>query len=280
MKHIIHPKKHRSISVILLAAVVFLGLQAAAAALQKNQVGDFAQIAAYVYAFVIFWIIFSYDTYRRHIAAVPILWHELANYLILPSVIYFSTVALLFLAPFNRSLQELWIVLATLGLSIGLWYLQTVFHSHREGSRHLRQLLFATKLFASFLGFAAALGIGRHEGFGDIWTGLLVMLASHLLMRQAIFQHHDMHGHMLRFVLIVGLTLGLVGAFLYSFWNVNFYSAALLLSALYSTIWGYVHHKYIDRDLTAQIIYEYLSVLFVVLVILFATTDFSERLLR
>lgn len=278
MKNPIHPKKHKAISVAVLTVISFVGLQAAAYLLQKNQDGLFWKSAGYLYSFLIFWIVFSYDTHRRHIAAAPVIWSQLSNYLILPSVIYWSAAGLMFLSPFSSGLQTVWTILAAAGLGTGIWYLKVAFHEHRQANRNARQLVFLAKILASYLGFTAAVGLGRHYGFGGLWSGLLVLLISQLLLRQAMFQHHHMRHDSLKLVLLLSLGLGVAGYLLYHFWNVNFYSAGLVLSALYNTSWGLIQHRFIDRNLTRKIAYEYLAVLFVILVVLFSTTNFAEKI--
>lgn len=278
MKHIVHPKTHLSISVVIMAAASFAGFEALAFMLQKFQLLVFWQTAAYLYIFLMAWTVFIYDTHRRHIAAAPVVWSQLSNYLILPSVIYWSAVVLMFLSPFHSALLQIWTVVATVGLAAGLWYLKVAFHDHREASHKARQMIFGAKILGSYLGFAAALGIGRYYEFGALWTGLCILLVAELLLRQALFQHHEMSHAMLHFVLWIGLGLGVIGFFLYYFWNVNFYSAGLTLAAVYNTAWGYLQHKYIDHDFSKKIFYEYLAVLFVVLVILLSTTNFSEKI--
>ena len=98
-------------------------------------------------------------------------------------------------------------------------------------------------------------------------------------MHQAFFQHHFINPESLQLLLTIGFILTAVSLFLFVSWSVNFYSAALALSAIYNTIWGIVHHKYIDRNLTREIVYEYLAVLFVILVIVFSSTNFSQKVL-
>ena len=77
---------------------------------------------------------------------------------------------------------------------------------------------------------------------------------------------------------ICGLLLSWVAALVYLFWNVNYFSGALLITSVYIACWGIVQHKYIDRNLTREIVYEYLSVLFVVIVLVAGMTNFREKL--
>ena len=80
-------------------------------------------------------------------------------------------------------------------------------------------------------------------------------------------------------MLLISGALASVAYFIFSIWNVNYFSGALAISVFYNTIWGFVHHKLIEKNLTREMILEYLAVLLVVLVLIFSTTNFSERVL-
>jgi len=294
VKHIIHPSKHKYIFAGTAAAAAYLGLWAAGSALAVYQTNRFWQISLAVFAFLIFLQVFIFDLHlkkswslknletRFEYLSVENHWLQFMNYLVLPSVLFWSTAALMFLAPFNETLKQTWMILGTLSLGVTFWYLKTVFLRHSEAPRLLRELLFIAKLFASYLAFAAALGLSKYffstSGTGAMFLDGTVFALSFVLMYQALFQHHDKPDVTLKFIIPIAMFLGACSYAVYFYWNVNFYSAALFLAALYNTAWGLMHHKYIDRDLTPKIIYEYLAVLFVVLVILFSTTNFTEKI--
>ena len=283
MRRLLHPKEHKSILVSFLALASFAGFEALALALRYYQIGVFWQLAAYLYLFLLLWVGFSYHTHRRH-ALTPAArrssghYHELLNYLILPTVIFWATAALLYLDPFARGLQFFWTLLGASGLGAGLWYLKTVFRGHKKSTANQRGVAYLAKLLASYLAAAAAFGIGHHMGYGGAWTAFLIFLTSMLLMRQALFQHHEINSHTITLTFAASGIVALAGYYIYGLWSVNFYTAALALSALYNTIWGFVHHEYIARDLTRKIAYEYLAVLFVIYVFLLSTTNFAERI--
>ncbi|MDP3740828.1 MAG: hypothetical protein Q8R08_00695, partial [bacterium] len=98
------------------------------------------------------------------------------------------------------------------------------------------------------------------------------------LLYQALFQHHETGFETLKFLFGTSLTLGVIAYLLYFLWNVNYFSGALVLTGVYSTIWGIIHHKWIDKNLTREMVYEYLAVLFVILIIIFSSTNFAERI--
>lgn len=251
-----------------------------------------------MYLFLVFLQIFIFDLHLKRAGSwqklEKSLWHALKarfeylkeghhwlhfqNYLILPGFIYWTTIVLIYLNPFDTFLKQVWIIMSTIALAKTFWYLKVVFYLHSEAGRIRRQLLFLTKLYASYLAFTAALGIMRYFGYGGELTGLLTFLITFLLMYQALFQHHFVGFETLKLLFYTSLALGVAGYLVYFFWNVNYYSGGLVLTALYNTIWGIIHHKYIDKNLTVETVYEYLAVLFVILVIVFSTTNFAEKI--
>jgi hypothetical protein len=298
MTNIIDPKRQKFLVVLVSALVSFFGFEADASAVGLFQIPEFFAIGSAVYVFFVVWQKFIFDLHLKPASSWRKLertvvtsmegrfdylregkhWLHFQNYLILPGIIYWSTLVLLYLNPFDQLRKQVWIVLSTLALAAAAWYLKTVFYAHHETSRHIRQVIFLAKVYASFLVFSASLGVIRFFDYGPALFGLVVFLMSFLLMYQALFQHHYVGFKMLKFLFIAGILLGAVGYMLYALWNVNFYGAALVLTALYNATWGMVHHEYIDKNLTREIVYEYLAVLFVVLVIIFSTTNFSQRI--
>lgn len=298
MRHIVHPEKQKFIITAIAAAGVFFGLQVAARAIGYYQIEQFLAITFFTWLFLVTLQTFVFDLHlknaatwqgmeRSFISALRHRFHYLAhrpnflhfqNYLILPGIIFWTTVAWLFLNPFEIYIKQAVIISSTLALALASWYLKTVFYSHHEAGRQVRQLIFLVKLYASYLAFTAFFGAGRYFGFSDIWFGTAVFATTFLLLYQALFQHHFVGLGALKMLLASGATMAGVGAVIYLLWGVNYYTGALLLAAFYNVIWGFVHHKYIDHNLTREIVYEYLAVLFIILVIVIGSTNFAERI--
>lgn len=298
MKHIIDPANHKLIIVAVAAIISFAGFQAASLALESNEPGSFILISALVYIFLVFWQSFIFDLHLKHAYTwsgwEKSLWRALQerfaymfekqhflhyqNYLILPTVIYWSAVALLFLNPFETLLKQIFASTSALGLAVTFWYLKTVFYDHKDARLNVRQLIFVDKLLASYLAFAAVFGLARYFGFDVLGFAMAIFGVSYILIHQAFFQHHYIGHKTVEIILLAGLVTAESAGVIFAIWNVNFYSGALVISAVYNTIWGIIQHKYIDRNLTREIVYEYLAVLFVILVIVFSTTNFSQRI--
>ena len=206
-------------------------------------------------------------------------WMNYQNYLILPGIIFWSAIALMFLNPFDLILGQGIILTATLGLTIAFWYLKTVFYAHKQARAGTLQVIFLVKLLATYLAYAAAFGLSRYFGYNALFFAILIFGVTFLLLYQAFFQHHYISLGTVGLILLSALAIALIGYYMFSIWNVNYFSGALAVAVFYNTIWGLMHHKLIEKNLSRDMVYEYLTVLFVVLVIIFSTTNFSERVL-
>ncbi|OGE79304.1 MAG: hypothetical protein A2751_04915 [Candidatus Doudnabacteria bacterium RIFCSPHIGHO2_01_FULL_46_14] len=289
MNHIIDPSKHKLVIVSVATLVSFFGFQAASQALDAYQLEKFWLISFYVYIFLVFWQSFVFDLHLRG-DFLKSLKHRFAymfdrghlshyiNYLILSAVIYWATAALLYLNPFEIAVKQALSLVGAGAFALSFWYLKTVFYGHKQAHRGVRQSIFFLKLYASFISFAAVFGLGHYYGITPFVFAIMVFVLTYLLIHQAFFQHHYLGHNEIGLILLSGLATAEFAAIIYFIWNVNYYSGALVICALYNTIWGILQHKYIDKNLNREIIYEYFAVLFVVLVIIFSTTNFSEKL--
>ena len=299
MKQILAKEKQKFVIASVVAIAVLLSLESASSAIATYQLKNFFQIAIYGYVFLVFIQSFVSDLhlkralwqslkYRFEYMLSPTHFAHYLNYLILPAVIYWSTVFTLFLNPFTQQIKQLVIFFSTAALATSFWYMKTVFYKHHEAKRAIRQSLFVIKSYASYLSFLSAFGLARYFGVlvfrsinlsvsGQEFFVFCVFMATFLLFYQALFQHHYMNAEVLGILISSAIVLSGLGFVLYEFWNVNYFSGALLLSAVYNTIWSFVHHGLIDKNLSRKMIYEYLAVLFVIVVIVLSTTNFAER---
>lgn len=289
MRHIINPAHHKLAIVSLAALVTFFGFQAASRALDAYALDKFWLICFYVYIFLVFWQSLVFDLHlrggymsslkqrfdyvfdKRHAS-------EYFHYLIVPAVLYWAAAVLLYLNPFAQVLKQALILTSTAAFALSFWYLKTVFYAHKNAGKHVRQAVFLLKLTAVFLAFAAAFGFTRGQGWSGFEFASVIFVLTYLLIHQAFFQHHYLGHNEITLILLAALATAEFAAIIYAVWNVNYFSGALAITAVYSTIWGLIQHKFIDKNLNREIAYEYLAVLFVVLAIIFSTTNFSERI--
>ena len=298
MRQLFHPDKQKFIITLATALVCFFGLEAASQALDFYQIRSFFTISSALYLFLVAMQSFIFDLHLKPARTLKTSfksfeqslrerfeyfkhgshWLHFQNYLILSGIIYWATISVIFMSPFNDFLKQFWIIFSTLLLSVCFWYIKTVFYRHNETNHITRQLIFITKLYASYLAFIAAFGISRYFAYGPEFFSISVFAISFLLVQQALFQYHTLGFQTLKYLLTTSMVMAICAFALYVFWNVNYYSGALALAAVYNTIWGVVHHRFISKDITREIVYEYLAVLFIVLVIVFSTTNFAERI--
>ncbi|OGE83952.1 MAG: hypothetical protein A2846_00160 [Candidatus Doudnabacteria bacterium RIFCSPHIGHO2_01_FULL_49_9] len=298
MKPVINPSKQKIIVVAVVFLVALFGLEAASSALGLFQIEKFFLICLYIYLFLVFWQSFIFDLHLKNSytwqALEKSFWvafknrfrymaerhHFLhyQNYLILPAVIYWSAVVLLYLNPFDSALKHVLIGGSAFLLATATWYLKTVFYDHHGAHHTTRQIIFVVKLLASFLTFAAVFGYSLYFGIGLLTFSITVFGLAFLLFHQAFFQHHYDSYKTVEIFSVCGIVIAWTAALVNVFWNVNYFSGATVITAVYIACWGIVQHKYIDQNLTREIVYEYLSVLFVVLVLLVSMTNFGEKL--
>ena len=299
MKQIVHPKKQKFVIVSVAALAILVGLESASHALGLYQIKSFFRISLYVYLFLIFWQSFIFDLHLRK-SRTAVQWEKsffkalttrfgymldlqhfmhYQNYLILPGVIYWSAIGILFLNPFDQIFKQVTIIAASIALATSFWYMKTVFYAHRDGSRASRQAIFLAKFLGIYLSYAAGFGLTRYLGQSPWIFSAFVFLVTAILLYQAFWQHHFITWKSVWLISLSSLGLGLLGSWIFSVWNVNYFSGALVMAAVYNTMWGIFHHKLIDKNLNRVMVYEYLAVLFVVLVIIFNTTNFSERII-
>lgn len=298
MRHIIDETKEKTLIVGLTTIMTFIGLEAQSFIIGIYQKKYFIILAFALYAFLVLVQSFIFDLHIKRTTSLavakqslgqaarrrfrylldPVHFWNYQSYVILPSVIYLSTIGLLGINPFDLAIKQAWIILSTAALGVSYWYLKTVFYAHREAGAGKKQLIFLVKLYASYLAYAAALGLLRFQGEAAAVFAVLVFCATFLLVYQAMFQHHEVSFATLKFILLMSAGMGALGYFVYLYWPVNYFSGALTLTAVYNTVWGLVHHHYLEKNLRRLLVYEYLAVLFVVLVIIFSMTNFAERI--
>src|SRR6185295_8838963 len=142
MRHIIPSSKQKPIVVAIVMLVSFFGLQAASKSLGLFQIDKFLLISFYVYLFLVFWQSFIFDLHLKSSytwrGLEKSLWQALKgrfqymvemhhflhylNYLILPAVIYWSLIMVMFLNPFDALLKQTLIFGTALAIGAITWY--------------------------------------------------------------------------------------------------------------------------------------------------------------
>jgi len=74
------------------------------------------------------------------------------------------------------------------------------------------------------------------------------------------------------------MVMALVSAWVYLNWNTEYFTAGLVMLAVYNTLWGILHH-YLDKTLNRKVAFEYLVMMVFVISFLFASHNFNQRII-
>ncbi|MDP2933375.1 MAG: hypothetical protein Q8N81_04565 [bacterium] len=205
-------------------------------------------------------------------------WRHYQNFLILPTILYWSIIILMFLNPFDYLYKQIFIAAGTFLIAIAIWHLKTVFISYSQASINARYLMFAATIITAFLSFTAALGLSWYFGFSRYFFPATVFIVAFLLMYQSLYHHAllDIRSN-IKFVSI-GAGLCLVASFIVEqIWTVNYFSAGLLLAGILHLYWSLTLQWRQGRLTLVRSLDYFLLFLFILLSEL-VTTNFSSRI--
>ncbi len=308
-----HLKTQKIISSFLLSLVVVLGFQALIYILNLNQPGLFLKSASYIWAYLILHIALIYDLHFRerggwqravakhqnvisvasrgtkiffsalndrvsHLRKISFLRHWL-NYLILPTVVFWGTVGVLFVNFGFLKIQEITAVLSSVAIILNYWFLREVIVREQEvvGS-DVFVTLSVVKIYAVTLAFASSLALVRHYCLSPKYFAVGIFTLTFLLIYQALFQHKLISTKNLSLSLGIGLILGLTGYFLVIFWGYNYFTGAVFLAVFYNLLWGIFHYS-LDRALNFKVFLEIAVISLLLASMVFSVTNFKAKLL-
>src|SRR5258708_12158240 len=221
MRPLMNEQKQKMLSTLIVSLGAFLGFQAINYITGLYQLRTAIFVSFYVYAFHVFWLTFLFDLHlkKRGVLAnaklnargFNMLWcafkdrcahvrkweylRHYQNYQVLPGLIYWASVILIFLNPFNNLLKELIVVSSTFALSIAYWYMKEHVSRNLEHQDHWIRVLSLVKLFAAFLIYSAVIGTTIHYGFDPIFLLSAVLTLTFLLVYHSLF-----HSRLLNFL--------------------------------------------------------------------------------
>lgn len=304
MNPIMSEQKHKFLSNLIVTIGAFLGFEAISYAIGIYQLKSSLYLSFYIYAFHIFWLTFLFDLHlkKRGVLGIARLNHRGAkmvweafkqriehlgkweylrhyqNYLVLPGILYWSTVVLLFLNPFRGELKQLIIFSATLAMSVAYWFMKEHVTRQLEHLDEWIKVLSVVKLFAGFLVYSATLAVTFSYGFGPIFLLSAIITLTFLLLYQALFQHRLLNFSIFLSIVIIALAMGVVSMWVYSNWSSEYFTGGLVMLAVYNMLWGILHH-HLDQTLTRRVVFEYLVMLVFVISFLFASHNFNQRVI-
>lgn len=298
-----HSFKHKIASVIISTVCVYFGFQALDLILGIYQVQTYFTVSWYVFAFHIFWLTFIFDLHLKrsgHLAyarvnfkGVRIVWEALKNrvrhlyhwsyirhylnYLILPSILYWSVIILMYVNPFHELFKDGLIIVSTAAMAVTYWYLKEAFSHHMELHHSGLKILALVKVLTAYLAYTALIAVGWYYDLDLSVLLPVVFILSFLLLYQALYQHRLLRADVYPAMLMFATLMTLVFAAVFQKWNVNYYTAGLMIGVIYNGAWN-VLHRYLDRTLTRKILWEYAFMLIVLVSLILATHDFQGRI--
>ncbi len=304
MQPLINETKQRYLSTVIVAVGAFLGFEALSSSIGIYQLKSSLYLSFYIYAFHVFWLTFLFDLHLRNRGVLAnarlnhkglkMLWEAFKdrcahvrrwdylrhyqNYLVLPGLLYWSTVILLFLNPFNNGIKELLVFSSTFAMSVAYWYMKEHISRKLEASDHWIHVLSLVKLFAAFLVYSAVLGVTIHYGYDVVFLLSAVLTLTFLLLYQALFQHNLLSFSIFLSAVIIAMLMGFVSVWVLSNWSSEYFTAGLVMLAVYNTLWGLLHH-YLDKTLSRKVVFEYFAMMILIISFLFASHNFNQRVI-
>jgi hypothetical protein len=200
------------------------------------------------------------------------------NYLIVPSVLYWSVVVMLFINPFAELFKDGLIIVSTVALSVIYWHLKEVFSHERELHYLGLRALSLVKIFTALLAYTALTAVGWYFGIALNFIAPVVYIATVLLVYQSLLQHKLLVSRSFVLIAVMGLIITMAFAVVFQFWSVNYYTAGLMIAVVYTCCWSLLRH-YLEKTLSLALAWEYVFMFVVLLSIILATHDFQGRIL-
>ena len=300
------------IAVAVVALAVVGGLQALVVIVNLNQISIFLNTAFWLWLFLLVEVTLLYDLHfkrrgnwqraaERHRQVSERFWRNCrtvfsalgariehvrhwsqlrywVNYLLLPGLLFWATVGLLYVNFGNIKMQETFVGLSSFALILNFWYLKEAFSRQQEKvETDIFVALSVVKIYTAAMLFGSALVVMRSYCL-DPWLYAAALFGfNFFLIYQALFQHNFITARTLLITAGLSLLQSLVGYWVYISWGYNYFTAAIFLTVVYNLCWG-VFHYWLDRSLTKKEFLEILLFSLVVATMVFTTTNFRARI--
>ena len=279
---------HKLLATAIIGVLTFFGLEVLSYTVGIYQIDNFFTQAFFLYAFLVFWLIFIFDIHIRDRAATEFLvriehilnirnFGHLVNSLVLPGLVYWPVVVLMFLNPFSGLIKQILVVTGSISLTFIYWYFTQTFSEKLEAHDLGLKILNLVKVYSAFLVFAASLGTAWYFGLGQGPVFQTVFLATFLLLFQALFQHRMINLKTDLWLILASLLIAGFAVLIFDFWNRNYFSGALVVAANYNLIWSLLHH-YLEKNLTNKLAWEYILMTAVLISLVAVTQNFSAQI--
>lgn len=198
--------------------------------------------------------------------------------LFLPIILFWGSVSLFFVNFSFILTQQTVLVLSSAALVSYYWFLKELFYRKKEEvDSDIFVILTVVKIYAAGLAFAAALSFLRYYCLSSWFFSGAVFAVTFLLIYQAIYLHKKVTRVNLLITLGIATILGLMGQIIYVNWGLNYFTAAVFMTAAYNLLWGTFHY-YIDKSLTRRAFWEILLTSLLIGAMVLSATNFSEKI--
>lgn len=304
MQPLMSERKQKYLSTFIVTFGALLGFEAVSYAIGIFQLRIGLYLCFYIYAFHIFWLTFLFDLHlkKRGVLAIAqmnnkgarIVWEAFKqriehlrkweylrhyqNYLVLPGLIYWGTVSLMFLNPFNGGLKQAVILISTFAMSVAYWFMKEHVSRRLEAQFGWIKILQLVKLYTAFLLYTALIAVSFRYNFAVGFFMIATMTVTFLLVYQALFQHNLLTFQIFLWNIILSLVMGIIAAWVYTFWNAEYFTGGLVMLTVYNSMWGIFHH-HLDKTLSRKLALEYVLMMILVISILLAGHNFNQRVI-
>jgi len=306
-------RTQKIIAVSLIAIVAFGGFEALIYILNLNQPTIYLQTALWIFLYLLFNIVFFFDIHfkipgswqrakTKHQNLVKGLgrfvktafsalhdrfghlrkWEYLKQwiyFLLLPGFIFWASVSLFYSNfGFYRN-QQIIALFSGVALVAYYSYLKEIFNRKKEVvDSDIFIVLSVVKIYTAGLLFAASMAMLRSYCLQPLYFSAEVFCYTFLLIYQALYQHRRTGWSTTLQTLLISLAMAVIGQLVYVYWGLNYFTAAVFLTACYNFFWG-IFHYHLDRALTRRAFLEILVISLIMGGMVISVTNFNARLL-
>jgi hypothetical protein len=306
-------RSEKILSQILVIFGVFLSLEALVYILNLNQQDIYIHLALFIFVYITLKFTFYFDLHfkssgvlacklKRHASRWDWLacrlgmlrqyavsrfvhfrhWRTLRhwiNCLGLPWLLYWGTVAIIFLN-FHRSLvQQSAVVLSGIALSLIFWHLKEIYLNQGENVSEVTHVTLQTiKLYTAFVIFLACIGLAHYFCLPYTLFCLAIFGSIFTLMYQSLFHMQQINLKAIGSIFIIAAIITVFSGLVFVYWGLSNPTAALFLLGLYNFFWG-VYSYHLRKRLSWAIFMEHLLITVLITGLSFGTTNFKAQLL-
>ena len=297
---VVGSRLHHAISIAVISTLSIGGFEALAYMNNLYQPTRYINLALEVYFFLLAWLVFIFDLHFRD-RSTPlreaesigraiaarfghlVVWQNirhLYNAAILPSIIFWGTVILVGINFGHVQLQQILIAASSVALVSCYTLFKEIFRTRELPVSNTRFLvLYYAKLYGSWLAYSASLGIVWYYCFPAGAFYAMAFGVTFILKYQALYQYGVLTPRNVAWALIGAVLMCIASYFIYIYWNVNYFTAGLLMTAFYNLMWGIFFHS-VNKNFTKENILENFAIFILMVVLVFGTTNFAERIAR